>query len=213
MGTVRTDLDKFSPLLVHCLCNHGYAVAHEALSRAGCAPPSGIKEVWNPLSPNVPTSADVAKDMRTLQQEAYSRWRLLSLREWKPLLLYLLTVAAIAILAYFYVPRWVAGGIDASSTWVHEFQRRSWREDSLNATVAFGDQRFLGAIEQSLDEEKKDRFRLDRWLRWINDGIRPKNRREQVLVVESPVFESYYRGFDLSICPRETSRLQKASLS
>ncbi len=57
------------------------------------------------------------------------------------------------------------------------------------------------------DEAEKERFRKERVFRWMNDGIRPMNRREQVIVVESPPFDRHYREFQLSIIANRDIKL------
>ena len=196
LGTVRTDFDAFSNLLVHCLGSHGFAVARHAIANEGIELPQGTSAYWNPLSPNNPTTSNRQTDTKILQGEAFHRWRLFSLKEWRPLLLYAILLG----LAYWFLPSLIASGIDRINELVHEFQRSSWTGDDLEiTTVKFGDQAFLGTLVDSLSEHDKDKFRMDRWFRWINDGIRPRTRREQVVVVESPLFDGYYREFTLSI--------------
>lgn len=197
LGKVRTDLDSFSDLLVHCLGSHGFAVARKAITAAGFAASPEVPQHWNPLEPNNPVTDDLPAMMSKLQEEAFLRWRLFNIKQdWRAVVLYIL----VGLAAYYFLPSAVVGTMDKVNQWLREFERSAWTETSLKIqSNKFGDQALLTSMQDAMSEEEKDQFRMKRWLRWINDGIRPSSQREKVLFLESEPFDSYYREFTISI--------------
>lgn len=205
LGAVRTDLDAFSDLLIYCLCNHGYGIAKTEIEKEA-APSVSLPTDWNSLAPRVPLDNQVANDMQRLQMEAFYKWKLFTIREWRPLVVYLIVGIAMLLLSFFFLPGWISTSITTATNFVHEFARVSWTKESVADTVAFGDQVFLGALQDSMGEMEKDEFRMNRWYRWLNDGIRPRSKRQQVLVIKTPQFDDNYRPFGISILTRSSIR-------
>lgn len=204
LGKIRTDLDSFSDLLVHCLGSHGYAQAKNRLGSIE-ADAQQVPEHWNPLSPGNPTSRNVSADLAKLQKASLTPWHLFSPKEWRPLLFYLLLLFGV----YWYGATTVVACVEWVVTKVHDASRASWSADGLGARVQFGDQTFLGSMQSGASEAEKEKFRKERWFRWINDGIRPTTRRQQVLVIESPPFSGYFRDFQLSIVANNQIKLSE----
>lgn len=196
LGAVRTDLNRFSNLLVHSLGSHGFAVARRKFVDAGVVGLQSTPSSWNPLGANNPTTDDIAADTKELQKEAFLGRVVFTRAGLKPLPIY----AVVLGLALWFLPSIIVGCIDGGTARLRTFVRSSWRgEEVAIASNKFGDTALLGSLDASMSELDKDKYRMNRWLGWANDGIRPQSRREQVIVVESPEFDGYFRDMTLSV--------------